>query len=775
MNRRLSWLAVPAAILTALLYPSFFANSVTPPSDAEAVAAARTILSKLGIDPAPFKFSIRRSFDEDQYRRLEGAGADRFAALVSPLEIEVGATAPGSAMKLVLSERLTPVEWSTSKPGPANAVSDETWLALFGGSQAGCFAETSNRTRAREKRERRWTCRDEATGREAHFTIVFQNQAPREAHLRVSSAPGHPGVVLDGLQDAVSIAGILTMVVLAPAAFVYAVTRRKRHRDHLKSAVKFALLFIVLCLALWAMGMLPRMDGGEEGSAQWLGRPLALILTLAPGFALVTGWQARSWLAMQVAVQRQAPARILGRQLLSGFALGQILALVVTLCASAGFLWGALPGLIPLDHLFDRFQFTTAISQTPSRSIMALFFFGVLLPWAVRETPAPRRKGLVAVCGVALTTLGLHLVRGNGLAAILAAAAATGVLAWGYRYLGMLAVLSALPSAVVAPALALAAARRDSAGVAAEAVPALAAIGLCLLVARFGRAADLDSVSEELARRNAPERDDIRPERERLLTEVALAREAQRSLLPSNPPVLPGVSVAAACIPAGEVGGDLYDYLSFASGRTAFCVADVSGKGVTASVYNSYAKGMLAALARRNASLETLAAELNGHFLETARRKTFFTLVVALLDPKLRTLRLLRMGHNPPLLQRASGDAEWLRPPGLGVGLGSNKSLMRVLQIQTVQLEPGDTLVLYSDGLTEAMNPDQELYGEDRLRETVAKNAGMDAAALNEVLLRDVDLFRKGAEPNDDLTLLTLRISEDPWRENTVPNAAAKM
>lgn len=761
MNRRLLWLAVPAAILTALLYPSFFANSVRPPSDAEAVAAAKAILSKLGIDPAPFRFSVRRSFDEDQYRRLQGAGSDRFAPLVSPLEIEVEATAPGSAMKLVLSERLTPMEWSTDKPGPASAVSGETWLALFGGPQADCFTESSNRTRARERRERRWTCRDEATGREAHFTIIFQNQAPREARLRISSAPGHQEVALGWLQDTVSVFGILTMVVLAPAAFVFAVTRRKRHRDHLKSGAKFALLFEVLCLALWPMGVLPRLAGDSgEGVALWLGRPLALILTLAPGFALAAGWQARSWLAMQVAVQRQSPARILGRQVLSGFALGQVLALAVTLCASAGFLWGALPGLIPLDHLFDRFQFTTAIAQTPSRFMMALFFFGVLMPWAMRGTPTPRRKGLVAVCGVALVTLGPHLVRGNGPAAILAAAAATGVLTWGYRHLGMLAVLSALPAAVVAPALALAAARRDSAGIASELAPALTVLGLCVLVARFGRAADLDSVSEELARRNTPERDDVRPERERLLTEVSLAREAQQSLLPSSPPVLPGVSVAAACIPAGEVGGDLYDYLSFASGRTAFCVADVSGKGVTASVYNSYAKGMLAALARRNASLETLAAELNGHFLETAHRKVFFTLVVALLDPETRMLRLLRMGHNPPLLHRANGGVEWLRPPGLGVGLGSNKALMRVLKIQTVQLEPGDTLVLYSDGLTEAMNLDKDLYGEDRLRDTVEENAGMDASALNEVLLRDVDSFRNGAEPNDDLTLLTLRISE---------------
>lgn len=757
MKRLLLWIAVPAAVLTALLYPTFFTQASAPPSDAEVIAAARAILSRLGYDPAAMSFSVHRSFDEEQYRRLRAAGSGKLAPLVSALEIDVAGKRGDGEVRLVLSERLTPVEWNASRVEPAKDVGAAEWLRVFGGSLAECFEEGSRKTKPRERQERRWTCREAETGNEARFTLTAQNRTVREAHMEVSPAPGTREIHLEWLQNTVSVFGILTMVVLGPAGFLYAATRRKRQRDHLKAAARFALLYLGSCLVLWTAGALPRMSG-EEGAALFLGRPLALLITLAPGFALVTGWQAQSWLGMSVAVQKNLPARIVGREVLWGFALGQVVACVATLCALAALPWGALPGLIPLDRMFGRFQFTTALSSTPSEAIMILFLFGVLFPWVIREQASRARLWLAAGCGVALVTLGWHPVRGNGLSAVVASVGVFLVLAWGYRFVGMLAVLVAIPAATLAPAIALNAARRDTAGLASEIAPALVILGGSWIVARFGRTADLDGVRAELVRRNTPQLADIRPERERLLTEVSLAREAQQSLLPATPPALEGISVAAACIPAGEVGGDLYDYLTFPSNRTAFCVADVSGKGVTASVYNSYAKGMLAALARRDAPLETLAAELNGHFLESAQRKAFFTIVLALLDPATLSLQLLRMGHNPPLLLRACGETEWLRPPGLGVGLSSNKALMRVLRVQHLELHPGDTLVLYSDGLTEAMNQNQELYGEEGLREAVVRNAGLSAAELNGVLLSEVDAFRNGAEPNDDLTMLTVRV-----------------
>ena len=565
MKRTALWLALPAALITALLYPRFFSNSIQPPSDPAAIDAARAILTRLGIDPAPYTFSAERSFDEDQYRSIRRFQPSRLAALVSPLEIEVTGKSPQGNVKLVLSERLKPIEWSASGIDAAKLAPSSVWLQVFAGPEASCFGGPSTKPGSKDKDEQRWTCRDTSTAnREAQFTIERDAKVPREARLTLTSPGGGKGMVFEWLKDTFDVLGILTMVVLAPAAFIYTITRRKRHRDHLKSAVKISLAFLIVGLALWAAGMLPRMnEDSDERIAFFLGRTLALIVTLAPGFALVTGWQARSWLGVSLIAEPRWFSRPVGLELLHGLALGSLIACAATLCAWAASPWGALPAIVPLDHVFSRFQFTSAVSRLPSSALMLFFFFGVMVPWVLRGQPSRRKTGFTILSGISLTTLGLHFVSGNGLASLVASTATIGLLWWAYRYSGLLATLTAIPAAAVVPALALSLARRDGAAFVSEAVPFAAALGVALLLQRFGRTADVACLTNEIVRRNTPAPDDIRPERERLLTEVSLAREAQQSLLPAHPPDLPGYSIAAACIPAGEVGGDLYDYLPF--------------------------------------------------------------------------------------------------------------------------------------------------------------------------------------------------------------------
>ncbi len=270
---------------------------------------------------------------------------------------------------------------------------------------------------------------------------------------------------------------------------------------------------------------------------------------------------------------------------------------------------------------------------------------------------------------------------------------------------------------------------------------------------------DADLATEVIRRNIAASDSAVRSERELLRAEFAEAREAQMGMLPERPPVIEGFSVAAVCQPARDVGGDLYDFVEFPNGNWGFCVADVSGKGVPAALYMTMTKGLLASEGRVAGDLNELVLALNEPLYLAGRKKTFVTLVMARLDPKTRSLEMIRAGHNPILWRRAARDETvYLQPEGLGLGLVSNKLLRRKLHLQTIQLEPGDTVVLYSDGLTEAENPRLELFGEDRLLRIVERSDGLNAGELMKEVLAEVELFKEGADPHDDLTLMVVKV-----------------
>ncbi|NWF85881.1 MAG: PP2C family protein-serine/threonine phosphatase, partial [Bryobacteraceae bacterium] len=229
-------------------------------------------------------------------------------------------------------------------------------------------------------------------------------------------------------------------------------------------------------------------------------------------------------------------------------------------------------------------------------------------------------------------------------------------------------------------------------------------------------------------------------------------------LLPATPPKVDGYSIAGSCIPAREVGGDLFDYAAAPSGKLALCVADVSGKGVPAALYMTLTKGMLASAQPKLTHLPALVSRLNKYLLATGKRKTFVTMSLAVLDPPARRLTHVRAGHNPPLLYRAATKTwELLKPRGLGLGLASPAAFDPLLEEQTVELQTGDVAVFYSDGLTEMMNPEREQFGEERLGEVVRENAGSDARQIHDAVLEAAREFQSGAEQHDDLTLLVLK------------------
>ncbi len=249
----------------------------------------------------------------------------------------------------------------------------------------------------------------------------------------------------------------------------------------------------------------------------------------------------------------------------------------------------------------------------------------------------------------------------------------------------------------------------------------------------------------------------LQAERERIKAQLEIAREAQLRMLPSAPPGLPGWQIAVACRPAREVGGDFYDFVP-AGERWGITLGDVSGKGMVASLYMTFTKGLVLAAAEHCTSPAEILSEVNHGLHANTERSTFVTLWYGLLDPATGELCSVRAGHNPPLWRRAAtGDTVEVRPPGLPLGAVKSALFARGLGEETIRLAPGDTLFVYSDGLSEAMDEEKEEYGTERLLAAVAAADGLSAEAARDHVLADVDVFTGNAPQHDDMTLLVLR------------------
>jgi serine phosphatase RsbU (regulator of sigma subunit) len=251
-------------------------------------------------------------------------------------------------------------------------------------------------------------------------------------------------------------------------------------------------------------------------------------------------------------------------------------------------------------------------------------------------------------------------------------------------------------------------------------------------------------------------------ERERLARELALARDVQRRLLPQTLPQIEGVEMAAAEVPAKEVGGDYYDVVQLGNDCVGVLVADVSGKGAAAAFYMAEMKGVFQVGSRLTRAPGELLARANEALAPSLGRGVFASAAYAVLDAEAGTLAVARAGHTPAVLvrdgARPDGGRWLLRGDGLAIGLDREGALFRrTLREQTVRLAPGDTLVLYTDGLVEARNADGEEYGYDRLAAFAERHAAGGAAALRDRLLGERRQWSGRDDPDDDTTLVVLR------------------
>jgi phosphoserine phosphatase RsbU/P len=235
--------------------------------------------------------------------------------------------------------------------------------------------------------------------------------------------------------------------------------------------------------------------------------------------------------------------------------------------------------------------------------------------------------------------------------------------------------------------------------------------------------------------------------------ELKRAREIQQMLLPSTLPQLAGVQIAGAWQPAREVGGDYFDVIQLDKNRLGICVGDVAGKGITAALLMANLQASFRAFATSEASPRVVCTKLNKFLCANIVSGKFVTFFYAVLEADARTLTYENAGHSPGLLLRSDGTTETL--PGGGAVLGALPDW--TYQDYTVQLQPGDQLLLSTDGITEAENAKLEEFGEERLLEAARARHG-SALEVQRAIMQQVTAFC-GGNFRDDATLLVLRIS----------------
>ena len=244
----------------------------------------------------------------------------------------------------------------------------------------------------------------------------------------------------------------------------------------------------------------------------------------------------------------------------------------------------------------------------------------------------------------------------------------------------------------------------------------------------------------------------------RIDKELEFAKEIQYSALPSVFPPYPNrkdFEIYAHMITAKEVGGDFYDFYMLGDSTLAFMIADVSGKGIPAAMFMMQAKTIIKDLAESGLELPEVFATANKKLCENNDAGMFVTAWMGILDLKTGRLKFVNAGHNPPLVRQADGEFAYLKARSGMVLAGMDGIKYRQNELQ---LTPGDQIFLYTDGVTEATDKNNQLYGEERLLETVNRNIVMDTRKLCEAVKSDVDQFVGEAPQFDDITMLSVEI-----------------
>ena len=256
---------------------------------------------------------------------------------------------------------------------------------------------------------------------------------------------------------------------------------------------------------------------------------------------------------------------------------------------------------------------------------------------------------------------------------------------------------------------------------------------------------------------------DERLEKRRMEEELKVASEIQMRLQPFTPPKLQGWDMTGVSFPCREIGGDYYDFIHRKrDSHLIVAVGDVSGKGTGAALLMSSLHAAVRAQSQTRASISEIMGEINQYIFENSPSNKFLTLFYGGLDPITGTLTYSNGGHNAPMFVRRSGDVERLDKGGLPIGMMQNVAY----QEASVGFDPGDVLVIYSDGITESINERDEEFDEERLIEVVKNNLGRSASGIRDRIDEALSRFVGTTAPVDDMTLMIIKRTDDGFEES---------
>jgi sigma-B regulation protein RsbU (phosphoserine phosphatase) len=244
-------------------------------------------------------------------------------------------------------------------------------------------------------------------------------------------------------------------------------------------------------------------------------------------------------------------------------------------------------------------------------------------------------------------------------------------------------------------------------------------------------------------------------EKKKLEHEIVLARNIQQRLLPKNLPQIASYDFAGINLPSEMIGGDYYDFISLEDGRLCFVIGDVAGKGIPAAYLMATLRTALHAHSpgSDSASLVRMMSKINRLIHSSSPPNMFATLFYGILEPELGRVFFVNAGHNPPMFLKDDGRIQALTTKGITLGLKREAQY----ELSEIQVNNGDVILLYTDGVTEAMDEQYREYGEDRLSQLLQKNRGLTANEILTRIVEDVQLYRGQAPQNDDITLAVIK------------------
>ncbi len=265
--------------------------------------------------------------------------------------------------------------------------------------------------------------------------------------------------------------------------------------------------------------------------------------------------------------------------------------------------------------------------------------------------------------------------------------------------------------------------------------------------------ANQSAIAVENARLYKTEAEKIKIERD-----LDLARKIQQSLLPKEIPAIKGLDISGEMIPAQQVGGDYFDLIPIGDDKLFVVVGDVSGKGLSASLYMTRLQTMIESACRPGREPKDILIEINRRIYESMERNWFVTMTLALFDMQKNKVKFCRAGHMPVFAAK-NGTVNRYRTIGLGIGLERGIIFEKTLCEEEVQLNPDQIFAFFSDGVTEAMNEKMDLFGEDNLVELLINKSGYNSCDILEDVWKSIKEYRGGAEVNDDMTLVLVKIT----------------